>query len=203
MDALNHDAPLRPGSGIDPTESTDEVVEASTLLGAPDEEAVISRPIAVDFAFLAGGGLLTIGILGLIPPITRGSTLFNIMHVNMLTNIIFIVTGLAGLAVWLTRRKRFATAYAVALGIIYVIVFSAANINFGNLEGTIPQDSVLHTIQWVLYVGLLAAVMISSWLIAALAAMQRGDRATRRVRSRHAWFTWERFRSQSSTKLSE
>jgi uncharacterized membrane protein YuzA (DUF378 family) len=162
--------------------------------GAPAEDAVITVPIGLYYAKLTGAALTLLGIVSLIPPLTRGDTLLDIMHVTPSAAILYLVTGLAGIAVGVIGRKRFATAYALAVGFIYVVYFSLINIVFGNMSGTLQLDTTLHIIQWVLFVALQAGLMLSGWIVAALSALQRGDRATRRYRTRRPWLWMERIR---------
>ena len=158
--------------------------------GAPPEEQVIPQPIALYYAFLVGGGLTTLGILGFIPPFTRGGVLFDIMRVTLEANIIHLVTGLAGLGVAFLGKRRYATIYCAIIGAIYVVLFSNGNVDYGNLAGTFGPNGLLARIQWITYNGLHAGLMLASWLIAALAAMQKGDRATRAYRRERPWF-WQ------------
>lgn len=157
---------------------------------APPEERVIPQPIALYYAFLVGGGLTTLGILGFIPPFTRGDVLFDIMRVTIEGNIIHLVTGLAGLGVAFLGRRRWATIYCAIIGAIYVVLFSNGNVVYGNLVGTFGSNGVLARVQWITYNGLHAALMLASWLVAALSAMQKGDRATRAYRRERPWF-WQ------------
>ena len=168
----------------------EEIVATSTTVGAPEEERVITVPIARYFALLTGGALTLWGILGFIPAFTQGGALFDIVRVTPLSNVLHLVTGIPGLIVWRLPGKRYAALYGAFVGAVYLVYFSAANIVFGNLEGTVNLDVSLHRLQWVVFVGLQAGLMLAGFLVAALAAMQRGDRATRRYRGSRRWF-WE------------
>ena len=161
-----------------------------TGYGAPPEEAVISQPIALYYAFLVGGGLTTLGILGFIPPFTEGGALFDIMRVTLVANIIHLVTGLAGLGVAFLGKRRYATIYCAIIGAIYVVTFSNGNVEYGNAEATFGANGLLTRIQWITFNGLHAALMLLSWLVAALSALQKGDRATRAYRRERPWF-WQ------------
>ena len=161
-----------------------------TGYGAPPEEAVIPQPIALYYAFLVGGGLTTLGILGFIPPFTQGGVLFDIMRVTLVANIIHLVTGLAGLGVAFLGKRRYATIYCAIIGAIYVVVFSNGNVEYGNAESTFGANGLLTRIQWITFNGLHAALMLLSWLVAAFSALQRGDRATRAYRRERPWF-WQ------------
>lgn len=202
MEAQNEDAPdIEPGTDPDielgfdpnlprPTTPGEEIVETSATYGAPKEETVLNIPVALYFALLAGGGLTLLGILGFIPAFTQGGALFDVIRVTTTANVVHLVTGLAGLVVWRLGHKRYAIWYAACIGWVYLIYFSADNIAFGNLEGTVKLDTFLENLQWIVYNALHAGLMLGGFLVAALAAMQRGDRATRRYRSGRRWF-WE------------
>ena len=199
MASADFPAPNEENAGLDRPEvpgeaSNDEVVAAGEAYGAPEEEPVITRPIARYFALLCGAGLTIWGILGFIPPFTAGGALFDIVHVTTTSNILHLITGLPGLVVWRLGKRRYATWYAAFIGFVYLIYFSIVNIAFGNLEGTVKLDTGLHKLQWIVYVALHAGLMLGGWLVAALAAMQRGDRATRRYRSGRRWFWISRTR---------
>lgn len=172
----------------------EEIVATSTNVGAPEEERVLTVPVARYFALLTGGALTLWGILGFIPVFTQGGALFDIVRVTPLSNVLHILTGLPGLIVWRLPHKRYATWYGAFVGAVYLVYFSATNIVFGNLEGTANLDVGLHRLQWVAFVGLQAGLMLAGFLIAALAAMQRGDRATRRYRTGRRWFRESRTR---------
>lgn len=167
---------------------------ASEAYGAPEEEPVITRPVALYYALLCSVGLTMWGILGFIPPFTAGGALFDNVRVTTTANILHLVTGLPGLVVWRLGQRRYATWYAAFIGCVYFIYFFAGNIVFGNLEGTVKLDTTLHELQWIVYNALHAGLMLSGWLVAALSAMQRGDRATRRYRSTRRWFWISRTR---------
>lgn len=210
MEAQNNDAPgtnpnIEPGTnrGTEPDIELDlprpatpgeEIVETSATYGAPEEEAVLNTPVALYFALLAGGGLTLLGILGFIPAFTQGGALFDVIRVTTTANVVHLVTGLAGLVVWRLGHRRYAMWYAACIGWVYLIYFSADNIAFGNLEGTVKLDTFVQKLQWILYNALHAGLMLGGFLVAALAAMQRGDRATRRYRSGQRWFWLSRTR---------
>jgi hypothetical protein len=164
--------------------------------GAPPEERVIPQPIAIYYAFLVGGALTTIGILGFIPPFTQGGALFDVMRVTTATNFLHLATGLAGLGVAFLRKRSYATIYAAVIGAIYVVTFSNGNVDYGNLSGTFGANLMLR-IQWIVYNAFHAGLMLVSWLIAALSAMQKGDRATRQYRRERRWFLQSRSRTES------
>lgn len=180
-----------------PSDSSTDVVEASSTIGAPQEEAVVTEPVARYYALLVGAGLTILGVLGFIPPLTRGGALLDVMRVTPTANVLHLITGLAGLVVWKLRKQLYAGLYAVSIGFIYLIYFSFGNIVFGNLEGTVALDTFTHMLQWVTYIALHAGLMVTGWLVGALSAMQRGDRATRRYRRQRRWFWQTRTRIPS------
>ena len=194
MDSANDRAPDEDYPLARPAVPGEQIVETSATIGAPEEERMITVPVACYFALLTGGALTLWGILGFIPPITQGGALFDVVRVTPAANVLHIVTGLVGLVVWRLPQKQYATWYGAFLGVVYLVYFSAANIVFGNLEGTVNLDVGLHRLQWVVFVGLQAGLMLAGFLVSALAAMQRGDRATRRYRSGRRWFWLSRTR---------
>ncbi len=190
----------------EPRESTSESVESVESVqperrervgyGAPPEEHVIPQPVGLYYAFLAGGALATVGLLGLIPPFTQGGVLFNIMHVSTIVSVVHLVTGLAGIGVFFLGKRRYATIYAALIGAIYLVIFSNGNVDYGNLSSTFGANSLLLRIQWIVFNGFHAGLMLASWLVAALSAMQKGDRATREYRSERRWFLESRSRAE-------
>ncbi len=173
------------------------VQEERASFGAPPEETVIQQPIGLYYAFLAGGALTTLGLLGLVPQFTQGGVLFDVMRVTTPTTFLHLFTGLAGIGVAFLRKRRFATAYAAIIGAIYLVTFSNGNVDYGNIEASLGVASVLTRIQWITYNGLHAGLMLASWLVAALSAMQKGDRATRAYRGERRWFLESRTRTEA------
>ena len=171
--------------------------EERSSFGAPPEEAVIPQPIGLYYAFLVGGLLATLGLLGLVPQFTRGGVLFDVIRVTTPTTFLHLFTGLAGMGVAFLRKRRYATAYAAIIGAIYLVTFSNGNVDYGNIETTLGLSSVLTRIQWITFNGLHAGLMLASWLVAALSAMQKGDRATRAYRRERRWFLESRTRTEA------
>jgi hypothetical protein len=114
--------------------------------------------------------------------------------VTTATNVLHLVTGLAGLGVAFLGKRRYATIYAAVIGAIYVVTFSNGNVEYGNLSGTFGANLMLR-IQWIVYNAFHAGLMLVSWLVAALSAMQKGDRATRAYRRERLWFLQSRTRT--------
>ncbi len=163
--------------------------------GAPEEEAVVTQPVARYFALLAGGGLVTLGILGFIPAISQGGVLLGITHVSTTANIIRLVTGVLGLIAFAMHRSLDAKAYAIFIGVVYLIYFSIGNIDFGNMEGSY---NALQKFPWITFNAINAGLMISGWLVAGLAFMQSGDVATREYRQRRRWVIFSRDRLRAT-----
>jgi hypothetical protein len=179
-------------------EQTDEQLEDSIENppgGYPYEERVIHAPVARYYAFLLGAALTLLGILGFIPFLTSDYTLLGVLRVTAGYNVIHLLSGLAGLAVGIVDGERLTRAYALLAGILYLVIFSMGNINFGNLSGprTLAGD-----IPWILANALHAGIMLASWLVAGLASLQLGDRATRRYRNEHPWVYHSRTRLPAS-----
>jgi hypothetical protein len=137
---------------------------------------LVTAPVACYFALLVGVTMTPLGVLGFIPRLTPGSALFGLVRVTMAVNIIHLVTGLTGLAVWKVKNGRYARAYALVIAGVYLITFSTGNIGFGNLEGSAGISGT--DIPWILENALHAGLMLASALVAGLAALQQGDKAT-------------------------
>ncbi|HEV8194887.1 MAG TPA: DUF4383 domain-containing protein [Ktedonobacterales bacterium] len=163
----------------------------------PEEEAVITAPVARYYAIVVGLGLTVLGVLGMIPAFTSGNVLFGLLYVTPAANMTHLLSGLAGLAVWLLHRNRFARAYAVLIALVYVVVFTIGNIRLGNLteSGSLPASEQL---PYILSNGLHVTLMLTGALVAALASMQLGDRRTREDRSNQRWDYRSRTRIPSS-----
>jgi hypothetical protein len=154
--------------------------------GPPEEEAVITAPVARYYAIVVGSGLTLLGVLGLIPAFTTGHVLFGVIRVTPADSMIHLLSGLAGLAVWLLHRNRYARGYAALIAIVYLIVFTVGNISFGNLgeSGSVPPSA---QITYIVSNGLHVTLMLTGALVAALANLQLGDTRTREYRSRERW----------------
>ncbi len=179
-----------------------EGVESDSIekLEFADEPAVQSQllnaPLTRGFAFVAGGSLTTLGLLGLIPWLNANDTLLGLFHVTPQLSLIHLVTGLAGLAIWRYGRGSLAFAYTIALTAIYVLIFSDGNIAFGNGVGMFEaagntlqaHESVLfgllpvRLLPQVLANGFHVTLALAAFLVAAAHAFQDGARATIRQR---------------------
>lgn len=161
----------------------------------PDQEKVIMAPVPRYYALISGLGLFALGVLGMIPAFTSGGILFGLLHVSRPLNTVHILSGLLGLVVFAPRICRYARAYALFLGVVYLIVFTIGNIEFGNTEATMTAHM---KVAYITANGLYAGIMLVSWLIAALGFLQSGDRATRRYRRAHPYSIWTRTRLPDS-----
>src|SRR5260370_36115956 len=137
---------------------------------------LVTAPVACYFALLIGVTMTPLGVLGFIPWLTPGNALFGLLRVTSAVNLIHLVTGLAGLAVWKVKRGRYARAYALVIAGVYFLTFSIGNIGFGNMEGTAGIRGT--DIPWILENALHAGLMLAGALVAGLAALQQGDKAT-------------------------
>lgn len=165
----------------------DNVDQSAPYSGPPpEEEAVITAPVARYYAIVVGVGLTALGVLGLIPAFTAGNVLFGVIRATPADNIIHLLSGLAGLAVWLLHRNRYARGYAILIALVYLIVFTIGNISFGNLDESValpPSEQLPYIVSNALHVTL----MLTGALVAALANLQLGDTRTREYRSHERW----------------
>jgi hypothetical protein len=115
--------------------------------------------IAQRFAQVFGGIYLLVGIAGFIPPLLMGRAeaagtltgsfmglLFGLFAVSWLHSLAHAVIGIAGLAVY--RSPTGARTYALALGIVYALIFVlgliTGNTTFGGLLPLNLWDNILH-----------------------------------------------------------
>jgi hypothetical protein len=100
--------------------------------------AARNRTPALLYALVFGAVLLVVGILGFISDASFGSgndvdgSDFIIFEVNGWHNLVHILSGLLGLALW--RRADSARLYALAFGATYLVV---------TVRGFITSDQVL------------------------------------------------------------
>ncbi|MGZ3600678.1 MAG: hypothetical protein ACXWP0_04240 [Ktedonobacterales bacterium] len=138
---------------------------------------IVKVPVAPYYALLVGMALLPLGILGLIPEFTRGGVLLGFMRITPMVSIIYILTGIAGIAVFFFRRGHYAHHFTLILTGVYLLLFSTDNIAFGNAEGASGGPP---NIPWIIENALQAGLMLSGALVTGLATLQKGDRATAR-----------------------
>lgn len=99
-----------------------------------------------------GAILLIIGILGFIPGITQMNSngtnyLLGLFAVNVVHNLVHIVTGIVGLAAGLSGRADYARMFFLVFGIVYALVTIIGFIQGTTVLGIIVVngwDNVLH-----------------------------------------------------------
>lgn len=98
-------------------------------------------------AWVFGIVLLVVGVLGFVPGITTDMMLLGIFHVDMLHNIIHIVSGLAAIAAaWGMYSSRL---YFQVFGVIYGLVAVVGLVQGDTVLGLIGinmADNVLHVV---------------------------------------------------------
>jgi hypothetical protein len=103
------------------------------------------------YALLFGIVLLVVGLLGFIADSTFGTgsdvegSDFIVFEVNGWHNIVHILSGALGLAVW--RRRDWARAYALGFGTVYLVVTIWGFITGDQVLWLIPvdtADNILH-----------------------------------------------------------
>lgn len=104
-------------------------------------------------AWVFGGILTLVGILGFVPGITSDGMLLGIFMVDGLHNIIHLVTGLAALAAaWgMFSSRLFFQVFGVVYAIVAVLGFAMG----GNILGLIMTNMADHVLHLVLAVAFL------------------------------------------------
>lgn len=160
-------------------------VEAMELMEQPDDTPLLATPVARWFAFVLGGGLLTLGVAGFLATLTDHSTLFNLFAVDPFSNVVHVLTGLAGLAAWRRGTQAAGVAYAVAIMFLYVIVFTVGNLALGNavdlpgVHSPIVLGLVrLHEIPGVVANAAHITIALAAFIVMAIVGLQQGGRAT-------------------------
>jgi hypothetical protein len=74
-----------------------------------------------EMAIKFGWGMLVLGVLGFIPGITTDEYLFGIFHVNVLHNLLHIVTGLAALYL-ANKGEESAQTFFKVFGVVYAVL---------------------------------------------------------------------------------
>jgi hypothetical protein len=127
------------------------------------------------YAFALGATLLLVGIVGFIAdsPFDTGANVQGsdliIFEVNGWHNIVHILSGLVGLALW--RNARTARMYALGFGVVYLLV---------TIWGFVDGNSVLALIPVDTADNLLHLAIAALGIAAGLAS--RDDRAPARTR---------------------
>lgn len=166
-----------------------DTVETFELTERPAETALSKAPIATLFALLAGGFFTALGVVGFLPIITSHDVLLGFFQVDPFSNVLHLVTGLAGLAAavytFRTRRESAVIAFAVASLLVYITYFSVGNIAFGNGEGAFNNSHALflnlvaaRDVPAFFANGLHISFAMASLFVAAAAALQQGAHAT-------------------------
>ena len=168
-----------------------DTVETFELMDRPAEHWLAKVPIASAFAVLGGMFLTGLGVVGFLPIITANGVLLGFFQVDPVSNVLHLLTGLAGLAAgayaFRTRRESPAIAYAAAMVLVYLVYFSVGNIAFGNAVGTVNNQHALllnllpvRDLPAFMANGMHISFMMASLFVAAAAALQAGARSTAR-----------------------
>lgn len=166
-----------------------DTVETFELMDRPAEHWLAKLPIASAFAVLGGMFLTGLGVVGFLPIITANDVLLGFFQVDPVSNVLHLLTGLAGLAAgaysFRTRRESAAIAYAAAMVLVYLVYFSVGNIAFGNAEGLVNTQHALllnllpvRDLPAFMANGMHISFMMASLFVAAAAALQAGARST-------------------------
>jgi hypothetical protein len=131
-------------------------------------------------ALLVGATFLLVGILGFIPGITTNygdmsfaghdssAKLLGIFEVSVLHNVVHILFGLAGLALWRTTQS--ARTYLIGGGVIYLLLGAyGAAIEHGSDANFVPvndADNLLHVALGaaMIVLGLVGAKLVNGAL---------------------------------------
>lgn len=185
---LTHPLEVRAPETAATIEGATETVETFDLEERQRDDTLLLRlPIARGFAFLAGGMLVTLGVAGFLPFLTSGGVLLGFFQVSLVTNLVHLLTGVAGLAAWRSRRESLAIAFGASMVLIYIVLFSFGNIAFGNAEGATVAHGVvllhllpLHDVPAFLANGFHVSLAMAALLGMMAVALQDGARATAR-----------------------
>jgi hypothetical protein len=96
-------------------------------------------------ALVFGMVLLTIGILGFVPPLAPNDKLLGIFKVDGMHNIIHILSGIAALIA--SKSEAYASTYFKVFGVVYALVMVVGFIQGDEVLGLITinmADNLLH-----------------------------------------------------------
>lgn len=166
-----------------------DTVETFELMERPAAHWLAKVPIASAFAVLGGMFLTGLGVVGFLPIITANDVLLGFFQVDPASNVLHLLTGLAGLAAgaysFRTHRESAAIAYAAAMVLVYLVYFSIGNIAFGNAVGTVNNQHALflnllpvRDLPGFMANGMHISFMMAALFVAAAAALQAGARST-------------------------
>lgn len=123
------------------------------------------------YAQVLGWVLLIVGILGFFPflggsPTMTASALLGIFPVNLLENLVHILTGVLGLFAGYYMGGEYSRTYALVFGIVYALVtvggiIVAPGIGVGYLIG-LPVNVVNNILHLVIAVAGLAAYFVTA-----------------------------------------
>lgn len=166
-----------------------DTVETFELIDRPVAGWLAKAPIASAFTVLGGAFLTGLGVVGFLPIITANNVLLGFFQVDPVSNVLHLLTGLAGLAAaayaFRTRSESAAIAYAAAMALVYVLCFSVGNIAYGNGEGLVNTQHALflnllpvRDLPAFMANGMHISFAMASLFVAAAAALQAGTRST-------------------------
>lgn len=166
-----------------------DTVETFELMDRPAVSWLAKVPVAGAFALLGGTFLTGLGVAGFLPIITANDVLLGFFQVDPVSNVLHLLTGLAGIAAGMyalrSRRESAAIAYAAAMMLVYLVYFSAGNIAYGNGEGLINNQHALflnllptRDLPAFMANGMHISYALVSLLVVAASALQAGARTT-------------------------
>lgn len=167
---------------------TDEEVRV-VMDHATEDSILLKIPFARLFALVAGGGLTLLGLLGIFASLTSHNTLFYLFQVDMINSVLYLVTGLIGLALWRLANDRLALAFVVAVIAVYIFDFTVGNIAYGNAEGasaihgfTIVGILAFQDLSRITANGLNVTIALIAFLVTMTVGLQQGALASIRRR---------------------
>lgn len=204
MTELMHASETLNTEALDTEEYTAEyATDASDL---PDEQSFWLRlPIARIFAFLAGGGLTSLGLLSLIPALRVHDTLLGFYHADLSTALTYLITGLAGLAIARIGDRRATLAYIILMPLIYIWTFDATQVNFEDFIDAPTTYGVRYLVglPYFLADGLHMGVALGAAAALIADSMQKSTLATIQYRNRRVRVYFSRTKLPKTSKASK